>query len=161
MLTLGTLKISTGRRQPPPHFWHVCILSSSVVSDSVTPLDCSPPGSSVHGILQARILEWVAVPSSRGSSWPRDPARVSMSPALAGGLFTTSTSWEAHAFWHWLSNIRSIWKACNNVIARLLTQTLGVVVWETIFLKSFWLILTLMVWYPHFENCFRTSLNSG
>ena len=36
------------------------------------PMDCSPPGSSVHGILQARILEWVAMPSSRGSSWPRD-----------------------------------------------------------------------------------------
>ena len=36
------------------------------------PVDCSPPGSSVHGILQARILEWVAVPFSRGPSWPRD-----------------------------------------------------------------------------------------
>ena len=36
------------------------------------PMDCSPPGSSVHGILQARILEWVAISSSRGSSWPRD-----------------------------------------------------------------------------------------
>ena len=35
------------------------------------PMDCSPPGSSVHGILQARILEGVATPSSRGSSWPR------------------------------------------------------------------------------------------
>ena len=35
-------------------------------------MDCSPPGSSVHGILQARILGWVAMPSSRGSSWPRD-----------------------------------------------------------------------------------------
>ena len=34
------------------------------------PMDCSPPGSSVHGISQARILEWVAI--SRGSSWPRD-----------------------------------------------------------------------------------------
>ena len=33
--------------------------------------DCSPPGSSVHGILQARILEWAAMPSSRGSSRPR------------------------------------------------------------------------------------------
>ena len=41
------------------------------------PVDCSPPGSSVHGILQARILEWVAVPSSRGSSWPRDQTCVS------------------------------------------------------------------------------------
>ena len=36
--------------------------------------DCSPPGSSVHGILQARILEWVAMPSSRGSSQRRPPA---------------------------------------------------------------------------------------
>ena len=35
-------------------------------------MDCSPPGSSVHGILQARILEWVAMPSSSGSSQPRD-----------------------------------------------------------------------------------------
>ena len=36
------------------------------------PIDCSPPGSSVHGIFQAGILEWVAIPFSRGSSWPRD-----------------------------------------------------------------------------------------
>ena len=36
------------------------------------PVDCSPPGSSVHGILQARILEWVAISFSRGSSRPRD-----------------------------------------------------------------------------------------
>ena len=35
-------------------------------------MDCSPPGSSVHGILQARILEWGAICYSRGSSWPRD-----------------------------------------------------------------------------------------
>ena len=41
------------------------------------PTDCSPPGSSVHGILQARILEWVAIPFSRGSSWPRDRTQVS------------------------------------------------------------------------------------
>ena len=41
------------------------------------PMDCSPPGSSVCGILQARILEWVAIPSSRGSSWPRDQTQVS------------------------------------------------------------------------------------
>ena len=36
------------------------------------PMDCSPPGFSVHGILQARILEWAAMPSSRGSFWPSD-----------------------------------------------------------------------------------------
>ena len=40
-------------------------------------MDCSLPGSSVHGILQARILEWVSMPSSRGSSWPRDQTQIS------------------------------------------------------------------------------------
>ena len=50
------------------------------------PMDCSPPGSSVHGISQARILEWVAMPSSRGSS---DPGIEPTSPALVGGFFTT------------------------------------------------------------------------
>ena len=41
------------------------------------PMDCGPPGSSVYGILQARILEWVAMVSSRGSSQPRDESYVS------------------------------------------------------------------------------------
>ena len=40
------------------------------------PVDCSPPGSSAHGILQARILEWVAISFSRGSSRPRDRTQV-------------------------------------------------------------------------------------
>ena len=48
------------------------------------PMDCSPPGSSVHGILQARILEQVAMPSSRGSSQPRDQTQVSF---IAGQFF--------------------------------------------------------------------------
>ena len=42
------------------------------------PIDCRPPGSSVHGILQARILEWVAMPSSRVSSQPGDQTHVSL-----------------------------------------------------------------------------------
>ena len=41
------------------------------------PMNCSPSGSSVHGILRARILEWVAISSSRGSSWPRDRTHIS------------------------------------------------------------------------------------
>ena len=52
------------------------------------PMDCSPPGSSVHGILQARILEWVAIPFSRVSSQCRGWNRFPMSPALAGRFFT-------------------------------------------------------------------------
>ena len=49
------------------------------------PKDWSPPGSSVHGIFQARILQWVAISFSRASSWPGDRTRVS---CIAGGSFT-------------------------------------------------------------------------
>ena len=58
------------------------------------PVDCSLPGSSVHGILQARILEWVAIPFSRGSSQPRDQTLISYVSSLAGRFFTTSATWE-------------------------------------------------------------------
>ena len=53
-----------------------CLVAQSRLTLS-DPMDYSPPGSSVHGVLQARILEWVAMPSSRGSSRPRDQTRVS------------------------------------------------------------------------------------
>ena len=62
--------------QNPVYFWGTrgCVyVSLSVMSDS----DFSPAGPSVHGILQARILEWVAMPSSRGSSQPKDQTQVS------------------------------------------------------------------------------------
>ena len=52
--------------------------------------DCSPPGASVHGILQAIILEWVAVSSTPGHL--PDPGNEPMSPALAGGFFTAEPS---------------------------------------------------------------------
>ena len=69
--------------------------SLQLCTNLCVPMDFSPPRSSVHGFLQARILEWVAIPPSRGSSWPRDQTHISMSSALAGEFFTTSTTWEA------------------------------------------------------------------
>ena len=54
----------------------VCLVTQSCLT-LCDPVDCSPPGCSVHGISQAVILEWVAVPFSRGSSRPRDGTRVS------------------------------------------------------------------------------------
>ena len=60
------------------------------------PVDCSPLGFSVYGILHARILKWIARPSSRGSSPPRDQTHISYISALAGRFFTTSANWEAH-----------------------------------------------------------------
>ena len=55
------------------------------------------PGCSVNEILQARILEWVTMPFSRGSSWPRDQTGVSRLLALTGGFFTTGATWEAQS----------------------------------------------------------------
>ena len=69
---------------------------SKLLQSSLTlcdPMDCSPPGFFVHGILQARLLEWVAIPFSRGSSWPRDRNWSPASPALAGRFFTTGAAW--------------------------------------------------------------------
>ena len=56
-------------------------------------MDSSPPGSSVHGIFQARILEWIAISFSRGSSWPRNWTQVS---CIAGRFFT---DWAMRDAW--------------------------------------------------------------
>ena len=76
----------------PPMYPCVCVCTQGCCSVAqpcptlCNPMDCGPPGSSVHGILQARTLEWVAMPSSRGSSRPRDRTHIS---CVAGGSFTT------------------------------------------------------------------------
>ena len=57
------------------------------------PMDRSPPGFSIHGIFQARILEWVAISFSGGSSWPRNQNHVS---CPAGRLFTVGATREGH-----------------------------------------------------------------
>ena len=57
------------------------------------PIGCSLPGSSVHGIFQAKILEWLAIPFSRGSSWARDWTMIS---CVAGRLFTIWATRETH-----------------------------------------------------------------
>ena len=64
------------------------------------PMDCSPPDSSVHGILQARILKWVAMPSSRGSSQARiEPRSPGFDKGGKGGFFTIWATREAQEYW--------------------------------------------------------------
>ena len=71
----------------------MCVFSDALSWSTVCdPMDCSLPGSSVHGILQARMLEWVAISSSRGSSWPKDWTCIS---CFAGGFFYHWVTWEA------------------------------------------------------------------
>ena len=63
------------------------------------PLDCSLQGSSVHGILQARTVEWVAMPSSRGTSQPRDWTHVSWVSCIGGQVLCHWASWEACSYY--------------------------------------------------------------
>ena len=65
----------------------VCQLSHFSRVGLCDPMDCSPPGSSVHGIIQARMLQWVAISYSMGNAEIKPPS--SVSPALAGEFFTT------------------------------------------------------------------------
>ena len=83
----------------------VCVSDSAVsYSYSHEPPDCSPPGSSVHGILQAKILEWVSISFSRGSSRPRHQTSVS---CIAGRFFTIWATREGRC-------LISLWETGNS-----------------------------------------------
>ena len=89
---------------------------TSVVSTLWDPMGCSPPGSSVHGILQARIVQRVATPSSRGSSRPRDRSRVSCIFCIASRYFTAEPPFKRCAPCQLVSGSYSqnrSWKRCK------------------------------------------------
>ena len=77
------------------------------------PRDRSPPGSSVHGILQARILEWVAMPPSRRSSQPRDLTCVSCGSCIAGGFLPLTHQESPYTHTHKHTHISEHWLECN------------------------------------------------
>ena len=95
------LNSSTRILSPPPALFivHACVCAKSFQSFPTLcdPINCSPPGSSAHGILQARILEWVFLPcpSLRDRPDPGVEPTSVRSPTLASGFSTTSTTWEA------------------------------------------------------------------
>ena len=80
-----------------------CVLTQSCPT-LCDPMDCSPPGSFVHGILQARILEWVAMPFSRGSSQSRDRTCVSYLSYVGRRILY---------HWHHLGSPRTLWLLAN------------------------------------------------
>ena len=90
----------------------VCVLAAQSCSTFYDPMDYSPPGSSVHEILQATILEWVTISFSRGSSRPRNGTSVS---CIAGAIWATR---EAHN-WLW-------WKKANSHVVSYLQRRVGV-----------------------------------
>ena len=73
----------------------VRVRARSVIPTLRGPVDCSLPGSSVRQIFQARVLGWVARPSSRGSSRPREQTRISRVSCVSSGFFTTTPTVKA------------------------------------------------------------------
>ena len=88
---------------PPHSCWQPCFwLHGGMRAHSLScvwlfcdPTGCSPQGSSLHGVLQARKLEWVAVSFSRGSSWPRDWTQVSCVSCIGRRILYHWATWEA------------------------------------------------------------------
>ena len=87
-LSQETRKITGALEKKVCGYMCVCAVSKAYLT-LCDLMNCSLPGSSAHGISQAKILEWVAIFSSRGSSWPRDQMRISWSPILPGRYFIT------------------------------------------------------------------------
>ena len=78
--------------------WIIYIVCGGLLtklSDSYDPTDWNPPGSSVHGISQARALEWAAISSTGGTSWSRDQTHVSYVSRIAGRFFICWAIMEA------------------------------------------------------------------
>ena len=97
---------SQGVQEPKLRYWRVRVWGSRVRAHSCPtpygPVDCSPPGSSVHGSFQARILERVAISFPRGSSWPSEQARYlqvgSLPPRHLGSLWGPTPPQRAWTF---------------------------------------------------------------
>ena len=82
-----------------------CYLVAKLCLTLCNSLECSPPGSSVHGILQARILEWVATSFSRGSSWPKNGTRVSCIGRYILYHWAVNKIENVFSFWIMLQNL--------------------------------------------------------
>ena len=87
-------------KNPNEHGICCCLVTKSCLT-LCDPMDCSSPGFSVHGICQTRILEWVALPSSRGSSWPRDRTHIFCVGRQILYHWATSEAWT----WYYSFNL--------------------------------------------------------
>ena len=90
-------KLEDKRKSLISYFFSCC----SVVQSCLTlynPMDYSPPGSSINGIILPRILEWVAISSSRGSSWPRDQTQLSCVSCIGRQILYHCATWESFHF---------------------------------------------------------------
>ena len=99
--------------------WKVKVSGTQSSQTPCNPMDCSPPGFSAHGIPQASILEWVAIPFSSGSSWPRDWTQVF---CTAGRFFTL---WATREDWASMSSRIKQWSRFMSEDLEEITPRLG------------------------------------
>ena len=113
--------------------------------------DCSPPGCSVHGILQARLLEWVAIPCSRGSSWARDRTQISWIAGRFVTIWATGKSWQSV----WVPMSWRIWDPSKWALILLIQgspQNSRELTDEFLWFLNFPKILCKILNYVYFEN---------
>ena len=130
---LGYLKILYFSLMP----WQSCGIAFSAVCSSAfmlshfchvqlcNPMDYSPPGSSVHGILQARIQEWVAMPSSKGSSWPRNQTSISYITWIGRWVFFVCLFGWLVFFFFFLPLVPPGKQACNRKNSKTASEFLS------------------------------------
>ena len=124
------------------------------------PTDCSPPGFSVHGILQARILEWIAIPFSRGTSQPRDWTLVS---CIAGRFFTVWATGKSSCyiyFTHYHSNSLIL---SQRLVPKIYRNPLGLFIIVSALLHFHWLpaLPLLSVWLANFLLYLGNGIGRG
>ena len=102
------------------------------------PMDCRPPGSSVHGILQARVLEWVAMSSSRGSYWPRDQTHFCGSYIVVV-FFTAEPVENPPSFAFILAN------GLVGLTSKVKKTKARIIKWDHIKLKSFCIVKKIII----------------
>ena len=104
----------------PHRGFSLCVLVTQSCMTLCNHMDCSPPGSSIYGILQVRIVEWVAIPFSRGSSWSSDRTWVS---CIVGWFFTiwatreTGFPWSVHVLIQYILHFTHISLSLSEIIS--------------------------------------------
>ena len=126
-----------GKRKDVKRKWiQVCMHARSYLT-LCDPLDCSPPGSSVHGIFQARMLEWVAISYSRRSCWHRDWTHI---PCISRWVLYHCATWETSLTFPKYSFVPLSWEQLGS------PQKIKVLKWET---NQFLPILSLLAMVGH------------
>ena len=128
------------------------------MSTLCNPVDCSPPGSSIHGIFQARVLEWIAISFFRGSSWPRDWTQVSL---IAGRCFTIwairEGPWEIQFILYF--NVIVYMRGCLNCFShvQLFVTLWNVAHYDPLSMGILQAIILAWIAMPSFQGLFLTQ----